>query len=412
MATTRKAKRTTAASTQSEKKGWLAKMGILGFENLEAPIMAAVIANKPILFSGEDGTCKTALSRAMTESFYFGQDAFRMVNCPTSTEETFVGHLNHKAYQAGKIQYLQQKGTIWGGKGVLYDETNRVPPQVSGLFFEAVDEGHVNGIPTGIELTFGAVNPPSIYLTEPLDKAFMRRWVWFEMPSLRELINANPTDTFMYDMAEAEIAPVNYSKKFQMLRNYKLSDEQAVFCKIVAAEVMRKLCQIDGLRLNGSHMVSINRLLSGLTTWYHFTKQDDMDEWVRSATLLCMGMVGECSYLIDEALWQDRVNVETVIKAVLSGILEKIDSVKSTQQLMGALGKDELSASGINNMLGKITPSSWVSIRNNIEENKRGKVWKQIDTIMAARSLSDSELCVDDINSIFESVKKYKNLAV
>lgn len=401
-------KRTT--EIKETKKGWLSKMGLLGFEALEAPIMAAAIANKPLLFSGEDGTCKTALSRVMTESFYYDQDAFRMVNCPTSTEETFVGHLNHKAYQMGKIEYLEQKGTIWGGKGALYDEVNRVPPQVSGLFFEAVDEGHVNGIPTGIELTFGAVNPPSVYLTEPLDKAFMRRWCWIEMPNLRDLVAINSTEQFMYDMAEARISPVNFSKKFSILRNYKLNEEQLVFCKIVTAELIGKLCLLEGIRLNGSHMVSINRLLQGLTTWYHFTKQDDMDAWMKAATILCMGMVGECSYLIDEALWQDRVNVESMIKSVLSGVLSKIEAVKSTQQLMSSLRKDDLSASGIDSLLRKVSPESWVSIRNKVEDKNRGKVWKRVNSIMAARAVSNSSLAVDDIKAIFKAVENYRSL--
>jgi MoxR-like ATPase len=191
--------------------GTLQRLGIVGLATIEAPIVAALATDSPLLLIGSHGTAKSLLLTRIAAALGL---TFRHYNASLLNFDDLVGF--PLPGKDGALEYVRTPAAIWGAGAVIFDEISRCRPDIQNKMFPIIHERRVQGIALdGLKHRWAAMNPPSTddddngYLgSEPLDAALADRFPYVvTMPSWDEF---TPTEQMAVICAQdAPIAPAD-----------------------------------------------------------------------------------------------------------------------------------------------------------------------------------------------------------
>lgn len=194
------------AQTRPEPKppatGWLARLGLEGFGGLEAPLLAALATEQPLLLIGPHGTAKTLLLTRVAEALDL---PFRHYNASLLNFDDLVGFPVPGPDRS--LEYLKTPAALWGAGAVIFDEISRCRPDMQNKLFPIIHERKVQGLTVeGLRYRWAAMNPPNrddddngYAGSEPLDRALADRfayvvtmpaWATFSREQQRRVIQA------------------------------------------------------------------------------------------------------------------------------------------------------------------------------------------------------------------------------
>ena len=178
----------------SQRAPLLEPLGLIGFEGIEAPILAALATDKPLLLIGPHGTAKSLLLTRIAQALKLD---FRHYNASLLNFDDLIGF--PLPGPDGRLDYVRTPAAIWGAGAVIFDEISRCRPDIQNKLFPIIHERKVQGIALeDLRYRWAAMNPPCIddddaastesYLgSEPLDAALADRFAFVvEMPAWRQ----------------------------------------------------------------------------------------------------------------------------------------------------------------------------------------------------------------------------------
>ncbi len=174
----------------------LAPLGLHGLAHLDAPVLAALASETPLLLIGAHGSAKSALLQRLAAAL---QLEHRHYNASLIAFDDLVGF---PVPDGDGLRYLRTPATLWGAHSVFLDEISRCRPDVQNKLFSIIHERRVQGIPLpDLRHRWAAMNPPAgvdddasdtdaeQYLgSQPLDPALADRFGFvLVLPALDEL---------------------------------------------------------------------------------------------------------------------------------------------------------------------------------------------------------------------------------
>lgn len=190
MSTTTKAPRKPRASStevasrrQTRIPSLLTKpLGLLGWDNLEPVLLAALATGEPLLLIGKHGTAKSFLLERLAQALELN---YRFYNASLVNYDDLVGIPVPDAAQTS-LRYISTPTAIWEAEVVFIDELNRTRPDLQNKLFSIIHERRVQGVRLEkLRYRWAAMNPPptddqdqgEVYLgAEPLDPALADRF--------------------------------------------------------------------------------------------------------------------------------------------------------------------------------------------------------------------------------------------
>ncbi len=160
---------------------YLSALGVHGFGQSEALILASLITEDPLLLIGRSGTGKTFLLNSLSEALGLEH---RHYNASLLSFDDLVG-FPFPDQDKGSVSFLETPATVWGAQSVLIDEISRCKPEHQNRLFSLVHERRLQGIRlTRLRYRWAAMNPCSAdqdgadsYIgSEPLDPALADRF--------------------------------------------------------------------------------------------------------------------------------------------------------------------------------------------------------------------------------------------
>jgi MoxR-like ATPase len=172
----------------------LADLGLHGLGHLDAPVLAALSTETPLLLIGAHGSAKSALAERLAAALRLEH---RHYNASLISFDDLVGF---PVPEGDGLRYLRTPATLWGAQSVLLDEISRCRPEVQNKLFAIVHERRLQGVLLDtLRYRWAAMNPPAtdgaddlgsdIYLGSlPLDPALADRFGFvLQLPALDEL---------------------------------------------------------------------------------------------------------------------------------------------------------------------------------------------------------------------------------
>jgi len=143
-------------SSHQGPRPWLRRLGIFGMDQLQAPLLAALATELPLLLIGPHGTAKSLLLTRMAQAL---QLRFRHYNASLIHFDDLIGF--PMPASDGGLQYLQTPATIWDAQAVFLDEISRCRPEMQNKLFPIIHERKVQGIDLkDLQFRWAAMNPP------------------------------------------------------------------------------------------------------------------------------------------------------------------------------------------------------------------------------------------------------------
>ena len=180
-------------------------LGLLGWDQLEPILLAALATAEPLLLIGRHGTAKSFLLERLAEALGL---TFRCYNASLLNYDDLVGIPVPDAAQTA-LRYISTPTAIWDAEVVFVDELSRSRPDLQNKLFSIIHERRVQGIPLEkLRYRWAAMNPPpadeeaddaDAYLgAEPLDPALADRFAFLlEVPGWPELTDAEKTELLL-----------------------------------------------------------------------------------------------------------------------------------------------------------------------------------------------------------------------
>lgn len=165
----------------------LERLGLVGLASIEAPVIAALATESPMLLIGPHGTAKSLLLTRIADAL--GLES-RHYNASLLSFDDLIGF--PLPGQDGSLQYVRTPASVWGAGAVIFDEISRCRPDMQNKLFPIIHERRVQGMPLdGLRHRWAAMNPPAVgdadpaYVgSEPLDAALADRFPFVvQMPS-------------------------------------------------------------------------------------------------------------------------------------------------------------------------------------------------------------------------------------
>ncbi len=155
--------------------GFMARLGIYGWEPVERALLSFMLGGGPMLMVQTLGECKTLCARAIGEM---------ILNVPVAAYtasmmafEDVIGFPNIANMKDDQeVDYMRTKTSIWGKPFLFLDEINRVSPAMQSKCLELVRSRTVMGIKTDVKWVMAAMNPIGYEGTQSLDKAYAGRF--------------------------------------------------------------------------------------------------------------------------------------------------------------------------------------------------------------------------------------------
>ena len=183
-----------SASAESEAAdGLLSRLGLYGLQHLDAPVLAALATQTPMLLIGPHGSAKSALLERLATALGL---THRHYNASLLSFDDLVGF---PVPEGDGLKYLHTPATLWGAQSVFLDEISRCRPEVQNKLFSIIHERRVQGIVLeDLRYRWSAMNPPAgpdtldeddAYVgSVPLDPALADRFGFvLDLPAMEDL---------------------------------------------------------------------------------------------------------------------------------------------------------------------------------------------------------------------------------
>jgi len=136
--------------------GLLAALGLHGLAHLDAPVLAALATESPMLLIGPHGSAKSALLERLAAALGL---AHRHYNASLLSFDDLVGF---PVPDGDGLRYLRTPATLWDAESVFLDEISRCRPEVQNKLFSIIHEKRVQGLAlTALRYRWSAMNPPA-----------------------------------------------------------------------------------------------------------------------------------------------------------------------------------------------------------------------------------------------------------
>jgi MoxR-like ATPase len=166
--------------TRSTQHGPLRELGIVGYDQVEPVVLAALATETPLLLIGAHGTAKSMLLARLAQALGLSS---RHYNASLVNYDDLIGY--PVPGDDGSLRFVQTPASIWDAEVVFVDELSRARPDMLNRLFPIIHERVVQGMPLPkLRYRWAAMNPPatehddaSSYLgSEPLDPALADRF--------------------------------------------------------------------------------------------------------------------------------------------------------------------------------------------------------------------------------------------
>lgn len=170
-------------------------LGLEGWLHLEAPLLAALVTEAPLLLVGKHGTAKSFLLERLAQAMKL---EYRFYNASLLNYDDLVGIPVPTPDQTA-LRYISTPTAVWDAEVVFLDEINRTRPDLQNKLFPLIHERRVQGIDlTRLRYRWAAMNPPTLdsdseqgdtYVgAEPMDPALADRFAFIlEVPDWTDL---------------------------------------------------------------------------------------------------------------------------------------------------------------------------------------------------------------------------------
>lgn len=191
----------------------LSALGLHGLAHLDAPVLAALASQTPMLLIGPHGSAKSALLERLAAALGLEH---RHYNASLLSFDDLVGF---PVPEGEGLKYLRTPATLWGAQSVFLDEISRCRPEVQNKLFSIVHERRVQGIALDtLRYRWAAMNPPAdpdsaddteVYAGSlPLDPALADRFGFvLSLPALEDLPPEARRDVIRSGLGAAEDGP-------------------------------------------------------------------------------------------------------------------------------------------------------------------------------------------------------------
>jgi len=160
----------------------LKSLGVVGWDHLEAPILSAIVREKPLLLIGEHGTAKSMVLERLAAALGVN---FRHYNASILNFDDLIGFPAPDT-TTGRIQYLRSDLDAWDAEAIFIDEISRCRPDMQNRLFPLVYERKLQGTTLEkLKYRWSAMNPPPTeddpnryFGSFELDDAFADRYDW------------------------------------------------------------------------------------------------------------------------------------------------------------------------------------------------------------------------------------------
>ena len=208
-------------NTQAPQSNLIRDLGIVGWYQQEAPMIAALATETPLLLVGPHGTGKSLLLERLAKVMDL---SFRHYNASILNFDDLIGF---PIPDHDRVKYLRTPVDAWDAQAIFIDEISRCRPDLQNRLFPLIHEKKLQGaaLPQ-LQYRWSAMNPPpdenasedECYIgAQPLDPALADRFGW---------IIAIPTELQLDDRFDLirgpEIKPnagVNLQKAIQQTRS-------------------------------------------------------------------------------------------------------------------------------------------------------------------------------------------------
>lgn len=170
--------------------GVLRDLCVFGYEPIEDGVLAGLLLGEPILLIGGVGSGKTFLVEAIARALglrFWAYDASKAMF------EDVVGFPDPRTMQDGRVEYLPAPLTLWGKQFILVDELSRATATMQNKWLEVIRSRRLMGMPLqDLRYIVGAMNPPGLFGTYPLDPALADRFTFvLTVPAWHDMIEAD-----------------------------------------------------------------------------------------------------------------------------------------------------------------------------------------------------------------------------
>jgi MoxR-like ATPase len=139
------------------RRSLLRPLGIVGYDDLEPVLLAALATEEPLLLVSDHGAAKTLLLVRLAAAL--GVE-LRHYNASLLQFDDLVGFPIPD--ERGGIRYAAGPGAIWDAGAVFFDEIGRCRPETANKLFPIVHERRVQGVPLErLRFRWAATNPPA-----------------------------------------------------------------------------------------------------------------------------------------------------------------------------------------------------------------------------------------------------------
>jgi len=191
----------TALSDRKEtsRRSLLRPLGIVGYDDLEPALLAALATAEPLLLLSDHGAAKTLLLVRLADALGL---EMRHYNASLLQFDDLAGFPIPD--DRGGIRYAAPPGAVWGAEAVFFDEIGRCRAETANKLFPIVHERRIQGILLErLRYRWAATNPPVEALSadraedpyegvEPLDPALADRFSYVvPLPRFAELSDAD-----------------------------------------------------------------------------------------------------------------------------------------------------------------------------------------------------------------------------
>jgi MoxR-like ATPase len=175
-------KQSSRKRSQSNHYHVLKSLGVVGWDHLEGPILAALVSETPILLIGEHGTAKSMVLERLAEAL---DVKFRHYNASILNFDDLIGFPAPDA-EAGRVRYLRSELDAWDAEAIFVDEISRCRPDMQNRLFPLIYDRKLQGAPLkNLKYRWSAMNPPpseddpnAYFGSFELDEAFADRYDW------------------------------------------------------------------------------------------------------------------------------------------------------------------------------------------------------------------------------------------
>ena len=183
-------------------------LGIVGWEELEPCILAALATERTLLLIGRHGSAKSVMLERLAACLNL---EFRSYNASLINFDDLVG-IPIPNSDRTQLDYISNRSSIWKAEVVFFDEINRCRPDLQNKLFPIIYERRIQGEDLeNLRYRWAAMNPivddaeSEDYLgTIPLDPALADRFAYIlEVPSWKKLTAEQKEEMLRYSLDHA-----------------------------------------------------------------------------------------------------------------------------------------------------------------------------------------------------------------